>query len=69
MKPDNPTPQPIPWLTPQVRRYGYAVLAAGVSLATVYGYLTQDQAAAWLTMAMALTGLATAAIHVPGHEQ
>lgn len=66
---DAPTPRPVHWLTPEVRRYGYGLLAAGITVATVYGYVTQEQATAWLSLALALTGLTTAAAHVPGRDQ
>ena len=65
--PDDPTPQPIGWLTPQVRRYIYNVTIAALGVALVYGVVDGQHAAAWEALALAVVGLARA--HVPGDSQ
>lgn len=63
----NPTPQPIPWLTPQVRRYIYNVAIGALGVALVYGVIDGQHAAAWEALALAVVGLARA--HVPGEPE
>ncbi|EJF51723.1 hypothetical protein HMPREF1317_1701 [Schaalia georgiae F0490] len=65
--PDDPTPQPISWLTPAVRRYIYNVTIAALGVALVYGVVDGQHAAAWEALALAVVGLARA--HVPGDPQ
>ena len=60
----DPTPQPIGWLTPQVRRYIYNVAIGALGVALVYGVVDGQHAAAWEALALAVVGLARA--HVPG---
>lgn len=62
--PEDPTPQPIGWLTPQVRRYIYNVAIGTLGVALVYGVVDGQHAAAWQALALAVVGLARA--HVPG---
>lgn len=59
----TPTPQPVPWLTPQVRRYIYNVAIGALGVALVYGVVDGQHAAAWEALALAVVGLARA--HVP----
>lgn len=61
--PEDPTPRPIGWLTPQVRRYVYNVAIAALGVALVYGVIDGQHAAAWEGLALAVVGLARA--HVP----
>lgn len=63
----NPTPQPISWLTPAVRRYIYNVAIGALGVAIVYGIIDGQHAAAWEALALAVVGLARA--HVPGDPQ
>lgn len=62
-----PTPQPVGWLTPQVRRYVYNVAIGALGVAIVYGVIDGQHAAAWEALALAVVGLARA--HVPGDPQ
>ena len=63
--PDDPTPQPIPWLTPQVRRWAYGVITAIVPLLVVYGAVEQTTAPLWLALAASVLGTGTALAHTP----
>lgn len=64
---DAPTPQPIGWLTPQVRRYIYNVAIGALGVALVYGIVDGQHAAAWEAFVLAVVGLARA--HVPGDPE
>ena len=64
---EDPTPQPIGWLTPQIRRYVYNVTIAALGVALVYGVIDGQHAAAWEALALAVVGLARA--HVPTSAQ
>lgn len=56
------------WFTPERRRRLYLVLVAGVPVVSLYGWLTQEEIAAWLGVAGAVLGLTTAAVNtVPQH--
>lgn len=46
--------------TPRRRKWAYGVTCAGVALFATYGLLTGEQAAAWLYLASAVLGMATA---------
>lgn len=50
-------------LTPPVRRWAYGVTTAALGVVAVYGLVDGQQAAAWLILAAAVTGMATA--HTP----
>lgn len=65
--PEDPTPQPIGWLTPQVRRYIYNVTIGALGVVLVYGVVDGQHAAAWEALALAVVGLARA--HVPGDPE
>lgn len=62
---EDPTPQPIGWLTPQVRRWAYGVITAIVPLLVVYGAVGQTTAPLWLALAASVLGTGTALAHVP----
>ena len=47
------------WLTPAVRRWLYGIATAALIVLGVYGLLTNEQIAAWMGLAAAITGLAT----------
>lgn len=57
--------QRLDWLTPQVRRYIYAVTTAVVPLLVVYGVLDEHTAPLWLALAAQVTATATAYVHTP----
>lgn len=46
--------------TPRRRKWAYGVTAAGVAILATYGILDGEQAAAWLYLASAVLGMATA---------
>lgn len=59
------TPQPINWLTPQVRRWAYGIITAAVPLLVVYGIIEAATAPLWLALAASVLGTATALAHTP----
>lgn len=59
------TPQPIGWLTPQVRRWAYGIITAAVPLLVVYGIIEASTAPLWLALAASVLGTATALAHTP----
>lgn len=65
---EDPTPQHIGWLTPQVRRYIYNVTIAALGVALVYGVVDGQHAAAWEALALAVVGLARAHVPTGGDE-
>lgn len=48
------------WLTPVRRKWLYAVSAAVLALLGVYGLVEAEQLSAWLVVASAVLGVATA---------
>lgn len=46
--------------SPRVRRYVYRIATAGLAVAGVYGLVDGEQAAAWLLVVAAVTGMADA---------
>ena len=63
--PEDPTPQPIGWLTPQIRRWAYGVVTAVVPLLVVYGAVEQTTAPLWAALAASVLGTGTALAHTP----
>ena len=59
------TPQPVSWLTPQVRRWVYGIITAAVPLLVVYGIIEAATAPLWLALAASILGTATAFAHTP----
>lgn len=59
------TPQPISWLTPNVRRWAYGVILAAVALLVAYGRIEAQVAPLWVALAAAVLGNVTAIAHVP----
>lgn len=59
------TPQPLPWLTPQLRRWAYMVITALVPLLVAYGILENTSAPLWLALAASVLGTGTAYMHTP----
>lgn len=63
--PEDPTPQPIPWLTPTIRRWAYGVITALVPILVAYGAVEQTTAPLWAALAASVLGTGTALAHVP----
>ena len=63
--PEDPTPQPIGWLTPQIRRWAYGVVTAVVPLLVVYGVVEQTTAPLWAALAASVLGTGTALANTP----
>jgi hypothetical protein len=63
--PEDPTPQPIPWLTPQIRRWAYGVILAAITLLGAYGVIGQTTAPLWAALAASILSTTTALVHVP----
>lgn len=61
----DPTPRPFAWLTPNVRRWAYAVITALVPLLVIYGQLEHEAAPLWLALAASVLGTSTALAHTP----
>lgn len=61
----NPTPQPIPWLTPTIRRWAYGVITALVPILVAYGAIEQTTAPLWAALAASVLGTGTALAHTP----
>ena len=69
MNDDQQTPQPLSWLTPQVRAWLYGIITAAVPILTVYGIVDQTTAPLWISLAASVLGTATALAHTPRVEQ
>ena len=67
--PRHATPQPLTWLTPQVRAWLYGIITALVPILTVYGIVDQTSAPLWLSLAASVLGTATAFVHTPRSDQ
>ena len=65
MNDDLQTPQPLSWLTPQVRAWLYGIITAAVPILTVYGIVDQTTAPLWISLAASVLGTATALAHTP----
>lgn len=63
------TPQPISWLTPQIRAWLYGIVTAIVPILTIYGIIDQNAAPLWLALAASVLGTATAFAHTPLSDQ
>ena len=59
------TPQPVSWLTPQVRRWAYGIITAAVPLLVVYGIIEAATAPLWLALAARVLATTTALAHTP----
>lgn len=62
---DAPTPRLLAWLTPDVRRWAYAVITALVPILVAYGALENVTAPLWLALAASVLGTGTALAHTP----
>lgn len=67
--PRHATPQPLTWLTPQVRAWMYGIITALVPILTVYGIVDQTTAPLWLSLAASVLATSTALAHTPRGEQ
>ena len=67
--PRHATPQPLAWLTPQVRAWMYGIITALVPILTVYGIVDQTTAPLWLSLAASVLATSTALAHTPRGEQ
>lgn len=67
--PRHATPQPLAWLTPQVRAWLYGIITALVPILTVYGIVDQTSAPLWLSLAASVLATSTALAHTPRGEQ
>lgn len=63
------TPQPLAWLTPQVRAWMYGIITALVPILTVYGIVDQTTAPLWLSLAASVLATSTALAHTPRGDQ
>lgn len=68
-QPRHATPQPISWLTPQIRAWLYGIVTAIVPILTIYGIIDQNAAPLWLALAASVLGTATAFAHTPLSDQ
>lgn len=59
------TPQPLAWLTPDVRRWLYGIITAAVPLLVVYGIIEAATAPLWLALAASVLATTTALAHTP----
>lgn len=67
--PRHATPQPLTWLTPQVRAWMYGIITALVPILTVYGIVDQTTAPLWLSLAASVLATSTALAHTPRGDQ
>ena len=67
--PRHASPQPLSWLTPQVRAWMYGIITALVPILTVYGIVDQTSAPLWMSLAASVLATSTALAHTPRGEQ
>jgi len=63
--PRHASPQPLHWLTPQIRAWMYGIITALVPILTVYGIIDQSTAPLWLSLAASVLATSTALAHTP----
>lgn len=63
------TPQPLTWLTPDVRRWLYGIATALVPILVVYGVIESSTAPMWVALVASVLGTGTALVHVPKDEE
>ena len=59
------TPQPLSWLTPQIRAWMYGIITALVPILTIYGIIDQSTEPLWLSLAASVLATTTALAHTP----
>lgn len=64
-EPRHASPQPLSWLTPQIRAWMYGIITALVPILTIYGIIDQSTAPLWLSLAASVLATSTALIHTP----
>ena len=67
--PRHASPQPLSWLTPQVRAWMYGIITALVPILTVYGIVDQTTAPLWMSLAASVLATSTALAHTPRGDQ
>lgn len=67
--PRHASPQPLTWLTPQVRAWMYGIITALVPILTVYGIVDQTTAPLWMSLAASVLATSTALAHTPRGDQ
>lgn len=55
----------IAWLTPDRRRWLYAIITCTVPLLMAYGIFDQETAALWVALAASMLGTTVAGFHTP----
>lgn len=55
----------IAWLTPDRRRWLYAIVTCVVPLLVAYGIFDQETAALWAALAASMLGTTVAGLHTP----
>ena len=68
-EPRHASPQPLTWLTPQVRAWLYGIITALVPILTVYGIVDQTTAPLWMSLAASVLATSTALAHTPRGDQ
>lgn len=68
-EPRHASPQPLTWLTPQVRAWLYGIITALVPILTVYGIVDQTSAPLWMSLAASVLATSTALAHTPRGDQ
>jgi len=63
------TPQPLAWLTPDVRRWLYGIATALVPILVVYGVIEASTAPMWVALVASVLGTGTALAHVPKGDE
>lgn len=63
------TPQPLAWLTPEVRRWLYGIATALVPILVVYGVIEASTAPMWVALVASVLGTGTALAHVPKGDE
>lgn len=59
------TPQPLTWLTPDVRRWLYGIATALVPILVIYGVIESATAPMWIALVASVLGTGTALAHTP----
>lgn len=68
-EPRHASPQPLSWLTPQIRAWMYGIITALVPILTVYGIVDQTTAPLWMSLAASVLATSTALAHTPRGDQ
>ena len=68
-EPRHASPQPLSWLTPQIRAWMYGIITALVPILTVYGIVDQTTAPLWMSLAASVLATSTALAHAPRGDQ